>query len=193
MAVIVASGHRRSFERRQPNALIQRKAGSTGGAQHRRTTREQGTDMGAVFKHVLVATDGSVLADAALALAHRLGHDGRVTALLVAKDYGLAGYVKAAVQGHPDARQLREDIVAEGGRQLAAAIERAIGADVAIERRVVLSDQAPCHEIIATANREGCDLIIMASHGLGGRLAGVVGSQCQAVLAMASVPVLVAR
>jgi len=44
------------------------------------------------------------------------------------------------------------------------------------------------------AQREGCDLTVMAFHGLGGHMAGLVGSQLQAVLAQAmTVPVRVAR
>jgi len=152
--------------------------------------------MDAVFKHVLVATDGSPLADKAIELAQRLGRDARVTALIVVHDYGLAEYMRAALRQRPDAQELREEIVAEGRRQLNEAIARAtrsVGGDAAIERRVLLSEKAPHHEIVAVAQREGCDLIVMASHGLGGTLAGPLGSQAAAVLAHAKQPVLVVR
>lgn len=148
------------------------------------------------FRHVLVATDGSPLSDKAIELALRLGRDARVTALVVVHDYGLAEYMRAALRQRPDAQELREEIVAEGRRLLNEAIARATRAaheDVAIERRVVLSEKAPHHEIVALAQREGCDLIVMASHGLGGKMAGALGSQAAAVLAHAEVPVLVAR
>jgi nucleotide-binding universal stress UspA family protein len=149
--------------------------------------------MDAVFKHVLVATDGSPLADKAIALARRLSRDARVTALIVVHDYGLAEYMRAALRQRPDAQELREEIVAEGRRLLNDAIARAAGGDTPIERRVVLSEKAPHHEIVALAQREGCDLIVMSSHGLGGRLAGPLGSQASAVLVEATVPVLVVR
>ena len=149
--------------------------------------------MDAVFKHVLVATDGSPLADKAIALARRLSRDARVTALIVVHDYGLAEYMRAALRQRPDAQELRQEIVAEGRRLLNDAIARAAGGDTPIERRVVLSEKAPHHEIVALAQREGCDLIVMSSHGLGGRLAGPLGSQASAVLVEATVPVLVVR
>jgi nucleotide-binding universal stress UspA family protein len=57
----------------------------------------------------------------------------------------------------------------------------------------VISEKAPCHEIVDMARRQGCDLIVMSSHGLGGRLAGMLGSQTQAVLSLANIPVLVTR
>lgn len=149
--------------------------------------------MNTVFKHVLVATDGSAQADRAIELALRLGQEARVTALMVMHDYGLPEYVRAAFSHRVDAQELREEILAEGRRLLDEAIERAKGGDVQIERRVVISEKAPCHEIVATAQRDGCDLIVMASHGLGARVAGLVGSQSQAVLALSKVPVLIAR
>lgn len=145
------------------------------------------------FRHVLVATDGSVMADKAIEMARRLGAGGRVTALLVVHDYGLADYLRAAVAGRPDAQQLRDALVAEGRRELHTALARAAHSDAVVEPRVVLSDRSPCREIVDQAAREGCDLIVVASHGLGGRTAGMTGSQSQGVLALASVPVLVVR
>ncbi len=149
--------------------------------------------MGEAFNHVLVATDGSRLADAALELALRVGRGGRVTALLVMHDYGLPEYLRAAMGHRPDAQELREEIAAEGRRLLDEAIARTTGDGAGIERRVVLSDKAPHQEIVATAQREGCDLIVMSTHGLGGCMAGLLGSQADAVVSHASVPVLVAR
>ena len=146
-----------------------------------------------VFKHVLVATDGSLMADRALQFGVRLGAATRVTALLVMHDYGLSEYLQAALNRRPDATQLREEILAEGRRLLDEAIHRALRGDARIERQVSISEKSPCHEIVATAAREGCDLIVMASHGLGGKMAHLIGSQSQGVLSMAKVPVMVVR
>ncbi|KQW42453.1 MULTISPECIES: universal stress protein [unclassified Roseateles] len=149
--------------------------------------------MAAEFKHLLVATDGSLLADEAIKLALRVAPAAPMTALLVVHDYGLPEYLRAAC-GHPvDAKGLREAIVTEGRQRLSEAIARAGGDAGRIAQRVVLSDRSPSHEILATAEREGCDLIVMASHGMGGRLAGLLGSQSAAVLALTRLPVLVAR
>jgi nucleotide-binding universal stress UspA family protein len=149
--------------------------------------------MTAGFKHVLVATDGSPVADKAVELALRIAGGAPVTALTVVHDYGLPEYIRAAIQHRPDARELREELRAEGRRLLDAAIARAGGGDAPVERHVVISEKAPCHEIVDMARRQGCDLIVMSSHGLGGRLAGMLGSQTQAVLSLANIPVLVTR
>ncbi|MBV8036878.1 universal stress protein [Roseateles sp.] len=146
-----------------------------------------------VFKHVLVATDGSLLADKAIQLALRLGGGARVTALLVMHDYGLSDYLQAVVSSRPDATELREEILAEGRRLLDEAVVRAVQGDTRVERRVVISGKSPRHEIVATAQRENCDLIVMSSHGLGGKMAHLLGSQSQGVLSMATVPVMIVR
>lgn len=150
--------------------------------------------MGTAFEHVLVATDGSPMSDKALELALRLAGGSRVTALTVVHDYGLPEYLHAAVRGRPDAQLLREELLSEGRRLLGDAVARVARGDTpVVEQQVVLSSKAPCHEIVAAARRQGCDLIVMSSHGLGGRLSGLLGSQAQAVLTLAEVPVLIAR
>ncbi|HEY8880663.1 MAG TPA: universal stress protein [Roseateles sp.] len=149
--------------------------------------------MVAAFEHVLVATDGSPMADKALELALRVANGSRVTALTVVHDYGLPEYLHAAVRGRPDAQLLREELLAEGRRLLGDAVARVARDNTPVEQQVVLSGKAPCHEIVAAASRQGCDLIVMSSHGLGGRMAGLLGSQTQAVLSLAAVPVLVTR
>lgn len=149
--------------------------------------------MTAVFKHVLVAIDGSRLADGALELAQRVAGGGRITALTVMHDYGLPEYLRAALHHRPDAVDLRAEITAEGRRLLEEAIGRSACGGDAIERRVVLSDKAPWHEIVAVAQQDGCDLIVMATHGAGSYVPGFIGSQAQAVISQAKVPVLVAH
>lgn len=151
--------------------------------------------MNTVFNHVLVATDGSPLVDRALELAQRVaGGEARVTALLVMHDYGLPEYLRAALGRRPDALELRAEIAVEGRRLLDEAIARALGAaGASVERRVLISDKPPWQEILDLVQREACDLIVVAPHGIGGRMAGLLGSQSQAVLARATVPVLVVR
>jgi nucleotide-binding universal stress UspA family protein len=58
---------------------------------------------------------------------------------------------------------------------------------------VHVADQHPAEGIIATAGKQGCDLIVMASHGRRavGRL--LLGSQASEVLAHSKVPTLIVR
>jgi nucleotide-binding universal stress UspA family protein len=145
-----------------------------------------------MFTNILVATDGSAMADKALALALRAGSDARVTGLLVAPDYGLAGFARASFAAGQDVQRLREDLLAEGRRVLDAALARHGATAAKIERLVALNDR-PYEAIVATAERLHCDVIVMASHGREAVASALLGSQTLKVLASARIPVLVAR
>jgi nucleotide-binding universal stress UspA family protein len=56
-----------------------------------------------------------------------------------------------------------------------------------------VKDEYPAEAIVATAKEQGCDLIVMASHGHGavGRL--LLGSEALKVLTLSAVPVLICR
>jgi nucleotide-binding universal stress UspA family protein len=56
-----------------------------------------------------------------------------------------------------------------------------------------MPDQGPAAAIVETAVREGCDLIIMGSHGRRGLDRLLLGSQAQRVVTNATCPVLVCR
>ena len=58
---------------------------------------------------------------------------------------------------------------------------------------VHVRDQHPAEAIIATAKDKGCDLIVMASHGLRGIDRLLMGSQANAVLTHSKVPALIVR
>jgi nucleotide-binding universal stress UspA family protein len=51
----------------------------------------------------------------------------------------------------------------------------------------------PWQSILDTAKQEGCDLIVMASHGRRGVSALLLGSETQKVLTHSTLPVLVVR
>jgi nucleotide-binding universal stress UspA family protein len=75
---------------------------------------------------------------------------------------------------------------------LADARELAEQKDVACDTTKILStDPAGC--IVRTAEKHGCDLIAMASHGRTGFKAFMLGSVTMKVLAESKVPVLVYR
>ena len=143
-----------------------------------------------MFKHILVATDGSTLGDKAVAYALQLGGATRISALLVVPDYDMAGFAFATFTNGPDAQHLREHLAAAGRKHLDAALVRHGAAAQHIERRVAVNDR-PYLEIVDTAAREGCDLVVMARHGRGPVATALLGSQTARVLTMSSVPVLV--
>jgi len=86
----------------------------------------------------------------------------------------------------------REAAAAWAQRILDEADEQAKGAGVSFEL-VHVTESAPAEAIIATAEKQGCDLIVMASHGRRGLGRLVLGSQANEVLAYSKVPALIVR
>jgi nucleotide-binding universal stress UspA family protein len=145
-----------------------------------------------VFEHVLVATDGSEVADKAVSLALRLAGHRRVTALMVVPDYGTAEIVKVVFTNGPVPEQLRKDLAEAGRRRLDDVLARHGAQAQRIERLVAVSD-SPYQEIVDMAERAKCDLIVMASRGRNAVKSALLGSQTLRVLSLAKVPVLVAH
>ncbi|MEP9355018.1 universal stress protein [Xanthobacter sp. KR7-65] len=145
-----------------------------------------------MYKKILVATDGSALSD--LALAHGV-------ALAAVLKAGLV-LVTATEPFHllsTEADQIA-DTEAEYRRQMqrraAALLERAASVAAAAglsAMPVHMEGNHPFESIIAAAGQEGCDLIVMASHGRRGLSAVVLGSETTKVLTHSSIPVLVVR
>lgn len=148
-----------------------------------------------MYRHILIATDGSELAqkgvDHGLALAARL--QAEVTVLTVSEPivtgfddalgwtpWGVAGSDFQAARDEA-VRKILDDVVARG-RQL----------DLAVRTRHVVNRYA-AEAIVEAAQGEGCDLVVMASHGRRGLGRLLVGSQTNEVLTHCKLPVLVIR
>ena len=65
------------------------------------------------------------------------------------------------------------------------------GTEIKIDTKFVIGDAASA--IIDAAENEGCDIIIMCTHGMSGRKRFLMGSVANKVVHHASVPVLVLR
>ena len=149
-----------------------------------------------MVRRVLVPIDGSDLSaaalNAALDLAQQCGAQLRVF------------HVQPSYYGRPDVAIYGEGLVldpalSEQFRQANAAFAQSV-LDQALEQakaRGVEASGDTCvsplvHEaILEAAERLGCDLIAMASHGRRGLAGLLIGSETQRVLANAKVPVLV--
>ncbi len=145
-----------------------------------------------MYKKILVATDGSALSD--LAVAHAVALAAALNAALV--------IVTASERFHlfsTEADQIADteaEYRRQTGRKAEAVLSRAAGTAAAAgveAKRVHVEDDQPFHGIIATAEAEGCDLIVMASHGRRGLSAVVLGSETTKVLTHSGLPVLVVR
>ena len=148
-----------------------------------------------MYKHILIATDGSELAGRAVAHGLGLAKEVKapVTLVTVTQPWSAFDMAHKAREGNRDPMHQFEEIAAASARAiLDAARQKAQMAGVACEL-VHVPGQHPAEGIIATAEKTGCDLIVMASHGRRavGRL--LLGSQAVEVLAHSKVPALIVR
>jgi nucleotide-binding universal stress UspA family protein len=148
-----------------------------------------------MYKHILIATDGSELAtkalDHGLALAKR--EEARVTVVTVTEPWSVFDITHEARQGRRDPIGHFEEVAAAAAsRILDDAAQRSRSHDVSCEC-IHVKNQHPAEGIIATAAERSCDLIVMASHGRRGMSRLLLGSQAYEVLSHCKVPALIVR
>lgn len=145
-----------------------------------------------MFKHILVATDGSLLSESAVDQAMIFAREAgaKITVVTVTEPF----HVLAT-----DSKQLSDTketyerhVKAEAARFLGSAEQKAKAQGVQCHV-IQVEDEHPYKAIIDTAKNSGCDLIAMASHGRRGVSALVIGSVTNKVLTHSSIPVLVYR
>ena len=145
-----------------------------------------------MYRHILIPTDGSELAEQAvtngLSLAKSLG--AKVTVIIV-EEPELARRPSFAEHGAlEELRKYTEQIKNYAASALNRAADAAKQAGVPCDT-IQVKDAQPYQAIIATATDKGCDLIVMASHGRSGLSAVVLGSVTNKVLTHTKIPVLV--
>ncbi len=149
-----------------------------------------------MFKTLLIAIDGSDLGDKALTAGIELAkiNGGKLTVLTatdpVSTGIGSGGFGTIDA-GHIVAR-LEENYAAEAKTLLADARSRAEAAGLAAQV-LHAPRQRPADAILATAQDQGIDAIIMGSHGRRGLGRLLLGSQAAEVLARSPIPVLIVK
>lgn len=146
-----------------------------------------------MYRHILIPTDGSALAQHAvthgLALAKSVG--AQVTALVVEPTFDVFSVVPSKIDKMPDEfAAYGKRTKAHAAKILTSVADEAKAAGVRCETMQITHDQ-PYETIVATAKKRGCDLIVMASHGRSGIAAVVLGSVTTKVLTHSTIPVLV--
>jgi nucleotide-binding universal stress UspA family protein len=145
-----------------------------------------------MYKHILIPTDGSKLAETAvqhgIALAKAIG--AKITALTVSEPFHIIAVNPEMLEDTPASYKKRTG--EHAARILGAVASAAQAAGVACET-VHVKEEHPYKAIIDTAKSQQCDLIVMASHGRRGMSAIVLGSETVKVLTHSSTPVLVYR
>jgi nucleotide-binding universal stress UspA family protein len=145
-----------------------------------------------VFQHILFATDGSpasrLAAEQCMRFAGQIG--ARVTALHVVMPLHLFTYEPMATEELRATYRRSRDEHAQACMAPLEELARANG--VQLQTEVIEADE-PYEAIVRAAHDNGCDLVAMASHGIKGLKAVLIGSQTQKVLTHSALPVLVFR
>jgi nucleotide-binding universal stress UspA family protein len=145
-----------------------------------------------MFRHILIPTDGSELAERAVsrgvALAKEQG--AKITALIVSRPFHVMTLEPGMLADTPLA--YGKHVAERTGKYLDVVSAAAKAAGVTCHA-LSLEHEHPYKAIIETAKNRECDLIVMASHGRSGASAVLLGSQTVKVLTHSNVPVLVYR
>jgi len=145
-----------------------------------------------MFKHILIATDGSELAKKAEAQGLELAGLFKAKVLVVTVTEPWAAVVAGdAALGFP-VEEYEKASADSAARILAPIGEEAKKKGLAC-RTVHIADRFPAEGIVDAANENGCDLIVMASHGRRGLAKLFLGSETTKALTLSTVPVLVCR
>jgi nucleotide-binding universal stress UspA family protein len=138
-----------------------------------------------MYDRILVPTDGSEAGDRAVehALELAAAHDATVEAVYVVNSGGFAGLpMETSWEGIDE--MLRSDAAAAVEAVERRAAERGVDADGTVLEGV------PHREIVRYAEREGCDLVVMGTHGRGGIDRLLLGSVAEKVVRSCTVPVM---
>jgi nucleotide-binding universal stress UspA family protein len=147
-----------------------------------------------MFKHILMPTDGSDHSERAVERGIELAKlcGAEVTGIHVVQDYRLIsatdGWMGDAVLDEKVQDEARE----RAARFLSFVQKSADAAGVRCTT-VVETNAHPYDAIVDTANKRGCDLIVMTARNRKGLVSLVMGSEASRVLHRVSIPVLIFR
>ena len=145
-----------------------------------------------MYKHLLIAPDGSELAqkavDHGLALAKAL--QAQATVVAVSEPWEVVMVPEAVVVFPPT--DYEDSVAARAATILTGATDtaRKLGTFCAA---LHVKDRYPAEGIVETAKEKACDLIVMASHGRRGFRRLILGSAANEVVTHSSIPVLIGR
>jgi len=142
-----------------------------------------------MFRKILVPEDFNELARRPLEIAAELARAGGGTVVLfsvVDDSFPNPDIMSFQLPWADYHRHLRDEAVAR-----LEELARVAGGGAAVE--VVVVRGQPSRAIVEFADAEGCDLIVMATHGASGLHHALVGSVTRKVIHHASCPVMVVR
>ena len=141
-----------------------------------------------LYDRILVPTDGSPEGRRAVVHAVELAaaHDATISGLYVINTASYNGLpMETAWEG------VTTLLNTDGQEALDVLEELATDRGVPVETEI--AEGSPAKEIIRTAERQGCDLIVMGTHGRGGLDRLLLGSVAEKVVRGARIPVTTVR
>lgn len=145
-----------------------------------------------MFTHILLPTDGSPPSEAAIQQGMKLAKEinAKVTGFHAMPEFHVFTYKTEMLEDTKG--QFARDSRAHAQQYLDAIETAAKEAGVTCDTTYATNDH-PYEAIIEAAEKNGCDLIMMASHGRRGAKGVLIGSETQKVLTHTKIPVLVYR
>jgi nucleotide-binding universal stress UspA family protein len=144
-----------------------------------------------MYKRILVPTDGSDISAKAVQTAAALSRltGAALVTLSVKEPFPYSAISEMQPVPPQEFYDAQERIAAE---RVKTAVDAAQAAGVQCEGFTVEALH-PWEAILDTAKTQGCDLVVMASHGRRGLSALLLGSETQKVLTHSTVPVLIVK
>jgi nucleotide-binding universal stress UspA family protein len=144
-----------------------------------------------MFKRILFPTDGSEITDKAMQTAVGMAKlaNAELFALSVKEPFPYSAISEIQPMPPQEFFDAQEKVAAARVKQVA---EAAAAAGVPCQSHTVEATYA-WEAILDHAKAQGCDLIVMASHGRRGMTALLLGSETQKVLTHGKLPVLAVR
>src|SRR5262245_25906960 len=146
-----------------------------------------------MYKHILIATDGSELAERAVtngvSLAKSLG--ARISAIIVEPSFNVFDVPESQLRQMSEAFVKHSEQIKKHAASVLTKVEEAAKTAGVPCNKIQMEHDRPYEAIIIAANDNACDLIVMASHGRSGISAVLLGSVTSKVLTHTKTPVLV--
>ena len=145
-----------------------------------------------MYRNILIATDGSELAERAVTVGLELAKplEAKVTVVTVTDIFPTAQH---ALFPRPADIDWYEARAAKSAAEILDRVgESAREMGIACTTQHV-ADEYPAQGILKACQEHGCDLIVMATHGRRGLDKLLLGSQSAKVVTLSSVPVLICR
>lgn len=147
-----------------------------------------------MYNKILITTDGSAVSNstacAGVAFAEQM--QAAILALYVAPEYQYPVYIEIIPPSYPSEAEYRAAMIKAGAGHLQAILDAAAKRGLACSGLTAFSD-SPALKIVEVAQKQGCDLIFMGSHGRSGWGQLLLGSVTNKVLSHSKLPVLVHR